>query len=80
MLRDYFPNTPDGADIYGGFLYDETIFCKTFPCEDSLNKMLIPVNEFLEKNYNICDILKTYDSIKIEFLEFYAIMPKVLVQ
>lgn len=50
MLRDYFPNTPDGADIYGGFLYDETVFCKTFPCEDSSIKMLIPVNEFLEKN------------------------------
>ena len=50
MLRDYFPNTHDGADIYGGFLCDETIFCKTFPSEDSLIKMLIPVNEFLEKN------------------------------
>lgn len=50
MLRDYFPNTSEGAHIYGGFLYDETLFCKTFPCEDSITKMLIPINEFLDKN------------------------------
>jgi NTP pyrophosphatase (non-canonical NTP hydrolase) len=50
MLRDYFPNTSEGAHIYGGFLYDETLFCKTFPCEDSFVKMLIPINEFLDKN------------------------------
>ena len=50
MLRDYFPNTPYGAHIYGGFLYDETLFCKTFPCEDSIISMLIPINEFLDKN------------------------------
>lgn len=50
MLRDYFPNTSEGAHIYGGFLYDETLFCKTFPCEDSITNMLIPVNEFLDKN------------------------------
>ena len=29
---------------------ESTVFCKTFPCEDSSIKMLIPVNEFLEKN------------------------------
>ena len=49
---------------------------------ESIEKILYKeakLNEFLEKNYNICDILKTYDSIKIDFLEFYAIMPKVLV-
>jgi NTP pyrophosphatase (non-canonical NTP hydrolase) len=50
MLRDYFPNTPEGANIYEGFLIDETLFCKTFPCEDSIIKMLIPINEFLYKN------------------------------
>lgn len=50
MLRDYFPNTPEGANIYEGFLIDETLFCKTFPCEDSIISMLIPINEFLDKN------------------------------
>ncbi len=50
MLRDYFPNTPEGANIYEGFLIDETLFCKTFPCEDSIIKILIPINEFLYKN------------------------------
>ena len=50
MLRDYFPNTSDGAHIYGGFLYDETLFCKTFPYEDSIVEVLTTINEFLEKN------------------------------
>ena len=50
MLRDYFPNTSEGANIYGGYLYDETLFCRTFPSEDSIINMLIPVNEFLDKN------------------------------
>jgi sulfite reductase alpha subunit-like flavoprotein len=37
------------------------------------------LNDFLEKNHNICDLLKAYDSIKLDFFEFYSIMPKILV-
>jgi len=37
------------------------------------------LNEFLDKNYNIIDLLKQYDSLKIDFLEFYTMMPKILV-
>ena len=50
MLRDYFPNTEEGCKLYGGFLMDETLFCKTFQSLDSLENMLIDVNNFLISN------------------------------
>jgi NTP pyrophosphatase (non-canonical NTP hydrolase) len=50
MLRDYFPNTEEGCKLYGGFLMDETLFCKTFQSMDSLEEMLINVNKFLIGN------------------------------
>ncbi len=53
VLRKYFPNSEEGSRIYGGFLYDETIFCKTFPVRDSLVQMLEEVNQFLiDNDYN----------------------------
>jgi len=60
MLRDFFPCTATGAALYNGYLQDETLFFKIFPAEDSLDKMLIPVNAFLVEN--------GYESILIEQL------------
>lgn len=57
MLRDYFPNTDEGCKLYGGFLMDETLFCKTFPSMSSLEEMLIDVNKFLLINgYEIIEL------------------------
>jgi NTP pyrophosphatase (non-canonical NTP hydrolase) len=50
MLRDFFPNTNEGALIYEGFLFDQTLFCKIFPSGNSIEEMLGQVNIFLEKN------------------------------
>jgi NTP pyrophosphatase (non-canonical NTP hydrolase) len=50
MLRDFFPNTNEGALIYEGFLFDQTLFCKIFPSGKSIEDMLGQVNIFLEKN------------------------------
>ena len=50
MLRDYFPNSDEGSKIYGGFMPDQTLFCKTFSAKDSLNEMLVEVNDFLISN------------------------------
>jgi NTP pyrophosphatase (non-canonical NTP hydrolase) len=50
MLRDYFPNSNEGSSIYGGFLKDETLFCRIFPAKDTLEEMLLNVNEFLIDN------------------------------
>ena len=50
MLRDYFPNTEEGCKLYGGFLMDETLFCKTFQSMNSLEEMLLDVNKFLMTN------------------------------
>jgi NTP pyrophosphatase (non-canonical NTP hydrolase) len=50
MLRDFFPYTDEGANIYGGFLFDITLFCRSFPCGNSIEEMLVLVNEFLSKN------------------------------
>jgi NTP pyrophosphatase (non-canonical NTP hydrolase) len=57
MLRDYFPNTEEGCKLYGGFLMDETLFCKTFQSMHSLEVMLVQVNNFLMSNgYEIIDL------------------------
>ena len=50
MLRDYFPNSDEGSKIYGGFMPDQTLFCKTFSAKDSINEMLVDVNDFLISN------------------------------
>ncbi len=50
MLRDYFPNSKEGANLYGGFMIEQNLFCKTFPSKDSLEYMLVEVNKFLTDN------------------------------
>ena len=50
MLRDYFPNSDEGSKIYGGFMSDQTLFCKSFPAKESINEMLVDVNDFLISN------------------------------
>jgi NTP pyrophosphatase (non-canonical NTP hydrolase) len=50
MLRDYFPSSDEGAKIYGGFLMDSNLFCKTFPSKNNLNKALVDINNFLTTN------------------------------
>lgn len=50
MLRDYFPNSDEGSKIYGGFMPDLTLFCKTFPAKESIKEMLVEVNDFLISN------------------------------
>jgi NTP pyrophosphatase (non-canonical NTP hydrolase) len=50
MLRDYFPNSNEGSKIYGGFMSDQTLFCKKFPARESINEMLVDVNDFLISN------------------------------
>lgn len=50
MLRDYFPNSDEGSKIYGGFMPDQTLFCKTFPAKESIMEMLVGVNDFLISN------------------------------
>lgn len=36
-------------------------------------------NKFMENNYNIIDVLRKFDSISINFIEFFNLMPKILV-
>ncbi len=50
MLRDYFPTSNIGAEIYGGALLNEFTFVKVYEFKDSLQDQLIEVNEFLLSN------------------------------
>jgi NTP pyrophosphatase (non-canonical NTP hydrolase) len=50
MLRDYFPTTNKGAELYGGFLHHENCFCRIFDLKGSLNESLLDINNFLEEN------------------------------
>ena len=36
--------------------------------------------QFIANNYNISDILRKFDSITIDFIEFCNFMPKILVR
>ena len=50
MLRDYFPSSKIGAEIYGGFLFNDFTFVKVYEYRDTLEEQLIEVNEFLLSN------------------------------
>lgn len=50
MLRDYFPSSKEGSSLYGGFLKDETLFCRIFSAKDTVEEMLLNVNQFLLDN------------------------------
>ena len=36
-------------------------------------------NLFMANGYNIIDVIRKFDSISIEFIDFFDIMPKILV-
>lgn len=50
MLREYFPNTNDGASLYGGLLKRKNLFCKIYDMKETLAKTIVEINEFLDKN------------------------------
>lgn len=58
MLREYFPNTNEGALIYGGLLHHINCFCKTFDVKSTFLDSIKDINSFLEFN--------GYDIVKLE--------------
>lgn len=50
MLREYFPNTNNGAALYGGFLHNENCFCRIFDLKDGLADSIEEINLFLQTN------------------------------
>jgi NTP pyrophosphatase (non-canonical NTP hydrolase) len=50
MLRDYFPSSQAGAELYGGTLINDYAFVKVYEFKESLEKQLEEVNEFLLSN------------------------------
>ncbi len=50
MLREFFPNSNKGAELYGGFLHHENCFCRVFNMKDSLTDSIEEINSFLEIN------------------------------
>jgi NTP pyrophosphatase (non-canonical NTP hydrolase) len=49
-MRDFFPSSNIGAEIYGGALLNDFTFVKVYEFKDSLQDQLIEVNEFLLSN------------------------------
>jgi NTP pyrophosphatase (non-canonical NTP hydrolase) len=50
MLRELFPNSNKGAELYGGFLHHANCFCRVFNMKDSLTDSIEEINSFLEVN------------------------------
>ena len=50
MLREYFPNTNDGASIYDGFLQGKNLFCKIYEMIGTFCEAIEEINEFLDRN------------------------------
>ena len=50
LLRKFFPNSDEDSKFYGGFMMDETVFCRIFPAMKSIKEMLVEVNIFLILN------------------------------
>ncbi len=55
------------------YCFDEDQYQSLISIIQKENKL----QDFVSKNYNIIDILNSYDSINMTFLEFYSIMPKI---
>lgn len=56
-LRKYFPTTQQGAEIYGGFIFDKWHFGKIFKIESSIEGTIDKVNQFLVQNgYSPCNL------------------------
>lgn len=50
MLREFFPNSNSGAELYGGFLHHDNRFCRTFNIKESFDDSIEEINSFLEIN------------------------------
>lgn len=50
MLRNFFPHTNEGANLFGGFMRDSHYFTKVFDMKQSIEESLVSINEFLEQN------------------------------
>ncbi|MEI7676408.1 MAG: nucleotide pyrophosphohydrolase [Bacteroidales bacterium] len=50
MLREMFPNSLVGAEMYGGFMQRANLFCKIFEAENSFDLVLNKINDFLDNN------------------------------
>lgn len=50
MLREFFPYTSDGAELYGGFMQRKNLFCKIYEMKESMAKTIDEINEFLDSN------------------------------
>ena len=67
MLREYFPNSYEGAEIYGGFMQSKNLFCKIFEPENSFEQLLNKINKFLDENgYDIAKIEDFDDSYLLD--------------
>jgi NTP pyrophosphatase (non-canonical NTP hydrolase) len=62
MLRDFFPNTITGAEIYGGSLANEISFFKFFDFVNPISDLLDNVNAFLLKNGYDKLLISDFDS------------------
>ena len=50
MLREFFPHSEEGANLYGGFMRDSHYFTRVFDMKQSIEESLIAINDFLEQN------------------------------
>ncbi len=50
MLRNYFPNTNEAAELYGGYLFENNIFHKVYDFPDTFDAVLKEINIFLKEN------------------------------
>lgn len=63
MLRIYFPNSNEAAQIYGGFMAEQKVFCKVFDSPGKLSIVLKEINKFLEANGYAKATIKEFDEL-----------------
>lgn len=50
QLYKNFPSTKEGAELYGGFMYDDGFFCRIFETLETLEDTVAVINKFLDAN------------------------------
>jgi NTP pyrophosphatase (non-canonical NTP hydrolase) len=50
MLREFFPNSDRGAELYGGFLHHPNCFCKIYDMKETIEESIVEINQFLDAN------------------------------
>lgn len=75
MLRENFPQSNEGASLYGGYLVEKNEFCKVFELPGNFDVILKEINIFLKANGYKEAALEEFDELHVYDIHPVKITP-----